>query len=305
MPNLAIICVMHFSDKLAAVIHSKNSCLMLGLDPNWEKLPTSIKTAQTLQAKADIYEKFCCDMVDVCADKVCGIKIQMGYFEALGSVGVKAVENLIAFTRAQHPELIIMMDAKRGDIGSTSEAYAQAFLGSDSPLSGDCVTVAPYMGTDSIKPFLDISKNNAKGLFVLAKTSNPSSKEIQDVAMLSTVHSNLNWTVSKYWAFLYEELCHLESLNGGSVYGSHGAVVGATHSEDLKEFRELMPSAWLLCPGVGAQGGKIEDVLAIRDEDGLDVLIPVSRAVLYAGNQNDYLAKAKEAMEELWAAQKL
>lgn len=301
---------MHFSDKLAAVIKAKNSCLMLGLDPNWgnEKFPAHLKTGESLQEKADIYEQFCCDMIDRCAKRVCGIKIQMGYFEALGSVGVKAVENIIAYTRDKYPlekdnevnpkGLIIMMDAKRGDIGSTSEAYAQAFLGDESPLSGDCVTVAPYMGADSIVPFDEIAEKNNKGVFVLAKTSNDTSSQVQDVKLES------GYTVAESWSNALEFVSqNTKSLN--HKYSFHGAVVGATHPDDLPKFRKILKSCWMLCPGVGAQGGKIEDVLAIRDEDGLGVLIPVSRSVLYASGGEDYLEAAKVEIEKLWEAQKM
>jgi len=296
---------MHFSDRLAAVIHDKNSCLMLGLDPNWEKLPASLKTEKpSLQQKADIYEKFCTDMVDACADKVCGVKIQMGYFEALGSVGVKAVENIIAFVRTQHPELIIMMDAKRGDIGSTSEAYAEAFLGKESPLSGDCVTVAPYMGVDSVNPFVDLENNkDLKGVFVLVKTSNLSSQDIQDREF--TNDAGWKGSIAENWAGSLNDAAKKKRQGNTGQYSALGAVVGATHPEELPKFRKILKSCWMLCPGVGAQGGKIEDVLAIRDEDGLGVLIPVSRGILYAGNGDDYLAKAKEAVQALWEAQKM
>jgi orotidine-5'-phosphate decarboxylase len=289
---------MHFSDKLAKAIHDKNSCLMLGLDPNWNKLPAHLKVGDSLQAKADIYEQFCCDMVDACADKVCGIKIQMGYFEALGSVGVKAVENIIAFTRAQHEDLIIMIDAKRGDIGSTSEAYAQAFLGADSPLAGDCVTVAPYMGIDSVVPFIAQSIINNRGLFVLAKTSNPSSSDIQDINVTETI------TVSELWAGAFG-LVSDQQPNGENSWSFMGAVVGATHPEELPKFREILKSCWMLCPGVGAQGGKIADVLKIRDKDGLGALIPVSRSVLYASGSEDYLTAAQAEITKLWEAQKM
>lgn len=289
---------MHFSDKLAAAIKAKNSCLMLGLDPNWEKLPAHLKTGTSLQAKADVYEQFCCDMVNACAAKVCGIKIQMGYFEALGSVGVKAVENIIAYVRKNHADLIIMMDAKRGDIGSTSEAYAQAFLGEESPLAGDCVTVAPYMGTDSLVPFMALASLRSKGVFVLAKTSNESSEDIQD----------LNWssktTVAEFWAKLIARV-NLKYKEPNQKYGFLGAVVGATHPGELPKFQKILKSCWMLCPGVGAQGGKIEDVLAIRDEDGLGVLIPVSRSVLYASDSEDYLQAAEAEIESLWETQKI
>ena len=272
---------------------------MLGLDPNWDKLPAHLKTEDSLQAKAGTFEAFCTNMVNACSEYICGIKIQMGYFEALGSVGVKAVENIIAYTRLNHPELIIMMDAKRGDIGSTSEAYAEAFLGEYSPLSGDCVTVAPYMGRDSLIPFLVKSDRLDKGVFVLAKTSNNSSEDIQD---LKSLHQDK--TIAEYWAGLMEHV-NRKTESPNRKFGFMGVVVGATHPEELPKFREILKSCWMLCPGVGAQGGKIEDVLAIRDEDGLGVLIPVSRSVLYAGNDENYLKAAQAEIKTLWEAQKL
>ena len=277
---------------------------MLGLDPNWEKIKElritsdELRVKADLQQKADIFERFCIDMTNACAEKVCGIKIQMGYFEALGSVGVKAVENIIAYTRLNHPELIIMMDAKRGDIGSTSEAYAQAFLGAESPLAGDCVTVAPYMGSDSIVPFDMLAEKLGKGVFVLAKTSNPSSEQVQDIVV-----SNGD-TIAERWSMGLADLGG-KYKSPNQKYSHYGAVVGATHPEELPKFRNILKSCWMLCPGVGAQGGKIEDVLAIRDEDGLGVLIPVSRSVLYASSGEDYLTAAQAEIENLWAAQKL
>lgn len=290
---------MHFSDRLAAQIKSKNSCLMLGLDPNWDKLPAHLKKGETLQEKADVYEKFCTNMIDACAEFVCGIKIQMGYFEALGSVGVKAVENIITYTRKNQANLIIMMDAKRGDIGSTSEAYAQAFLGADSPLAGDCVTVAPYMGTDSLEPFFfEASKNNG-GVFVLLKTSNPSSSQIQNLELKS------DETVAEFWGKNLAKISPMVSGESDCEFTNTGLVVGATHGAELKKFREICPKNWILAPGVGAQGGKIEDVLATQNEDGLGTLIPVSRGILYASNGEDFLEAAKAEAQKLWKAQKI
>ena len=285
---------MHFSDRLAETIKSKKSCLMLGLDPNWEKLPEDYKTGE----RAGMYAKFCKDRLDQCAKYICGIKIQMAYFEALGSVGIKAVENLIKYTRENYPELIIMMDAKRGDIGATSEAYAEAFLGENSPLAGDCVTVAPYMGTDSVDPFMKKSRGRGKAVFVLLKTSNPSSQDIQDVEFEVLQKENLKKiTIADYWGYLFERLAHAAKPED-QKYSHCGVVVGATHPADITKFRKTSPSTWILAPGVGAQGGKIEDVLKIRDADGLGVLIPVSRAVLYADDPAG-------VMKELWEAQRM
>ena len=282
---------MHFSDRLAQVITDKDSCLMLGLDPNWEKLPESFKKGDSLAGKADSYEAFCIDRINQCAPYICGIKIQMGYFEALGSVGVKAVESLIAYTKKNHPELIIMMDAKRGDIGSTSEAYAEAFLGDNSPLAGDCVTVAPYMGFDSVSPFYQKASNHEKAVFILAKTSNPSSKEIQNL--------KTGWkfmTVAERWADRFQFLSSVYKKD--KRYGNYGIVVGATHPKELIKFRKIAPSCWILAPGVGAQGGKLEDVLKIRDADGLGIIIPISRAVLYADDPG-------ANMKDFWETQKM
>ena len=290
--------LMHFSDRLAATIKQKNSCLMLGLDPNWDRIPDHLKTGDSNQEKADTFERFCCDMTDACAEFICGVKPQLGYFEALGSVGIKALENVLAHVRTQHPDLIILLDAKRGDIGSTSEAYAQAFLGEDSPLAGDCVTVAPYMGIDSVKPFDSLAIKYDKGVFILAKTSNESSFQVQDARLED------GETVAERWCTVMEFVSQGRK-NPNRRYSHLGAVVGATHAAELPKFREILKSCWMLCPGVGAQGGKLEDVLKIRDEDGLGVIIPVSRSVLYASGGKDYLEAAAAAMKELWEGQKI
>lgn len=269
---------MHFSDRLAAIIQKKNSCLMLGLDPNWDLIPGSFKEGDSLEEKAAVYERFCLKRLHECQEYICGVKIQMAYFEALGSAGIKAVENIIAHIGGHHEDLIIMMDAKRGDIGSTCEAYSEAFLG-NSPLAGDAITVNPYLGSDGLQPFYEYGPT--KSTFVLVKTSNPSSHEYQaniyaDVARNLSIAGNL----------------------GDCGWSNVGAVVGATNGTAIKEAREYMPNNWILAPGVGAQGGSMDDVLSIRDEDGLGVLIPISRGILYA---DDPAATAKE----YWEAQRL
>jgi len=303
---------MHFSDRLAAIIKKKDSCLMLGLDPNWDLIPDNFKEGYTLAKKAEVYEKFCLERLHQCQKYVCGVKIQMAYFEALGSVGIKAVENIIAHIRDHDEDLIIMMDAKRGDIGATSEAYASSLLSGESPLGGDCVTVNPYMGSDSVVPFISswLAPRPSKALFVLVRTSNPSAAEFQPQIFKDVSAKIEEW--GQTTREVRRETSNLQNQSGDifeyergnfEVEKMHkwsrvGAVVGATNQKELLECRELMPHTWILAPGVGAQGGNMDDVMAIRDEDGLGVLIPISRAVLYA---EDSAATVKE----YWEAQRL
>ena len=283
---------MHFSDRLAKTIQQKNSCLMLGLDPNWEKIPNGFKEGfgESFEDKAKVYENFCLEVLNTCSDHICGVKPQLAYFEALGSSGIAALEKITR--KARDMDLIVLADAKRGDIGSTCEAYAQCFLGSGGPLESDALTVNPFMGSDSVVPFTQI-QGSEKGVIVLLQTSNQSAFELQQ-----SVREVLTDSI-KTWG----------DFKSDCGYSNVGVVVGATHPSELVTLREKLPNVWMLCPGVGAQGGKIEDVLKIRDQDGLGVLIPVSRSVLYAGNKDDektdYLSASAEAMKTLWESQKV
>lgn len=250
---------------------------MLGLDPNPQKMPAFFpKTAQGAQ-------DFCEKILEAAQDFICGIKIQMAYFEVFGSEGIKAVENLIKI--AEQKDLVVLIDGKRNDIGSTCEAYAQAYLG-DSPLSADALTVSPFLGSDGILPFVKKCEQNDRGIFILVKTSNPSAQEFQTDISDSIARKIEDWGKST------------RSSNG---FSSVGAVVGATNGSELKKFRDLMPHTWILAPGIGAQGGKIDDVLRAQ-KNGLGILIPVSRGILYAGNGEDFAEKARESAENLWNA---
>ncbi len=274
---------MNFSEKLETGIRKKNSCLILGLDPNPEKIPKHIpKTPEGIFI-------FCKQIIDACEDKICGIKPQMAYFEVFGAKGILILEQLLSYSRVK--ELITIIDGKRNDIGSTAEAYAKAYLG-DGPLSADALTVNAYLGDDGILPFVKLCEENGRGIFVLVHTSNPSAPEIQD-----------NTEVSIRIAEKVEEW-NITNQSPKNFFSSVGAVVGATYPDALKFFREEMPHAWILAPGVGAQGGNIEDVLAIR-KDGLGVLIPVTRSVLYASDGKDFAERAKEEMGKLWEIQKI
>ncbi len=269
---------MNFSDKLATAVQKKKSCLVLGLDPNPDKMPERFdKTPQ------GIFD-FLKEVIDQTEDLICGVKPQLAYFEVFGSKGIEVLEKLMDYCRKK--DLIIIADAKRGDIGSTAEAYAKAFLAENSTLESDALTVSPFLGTDSLQPFVNACEKYGKGLFVLVRTSNPSAVELQGG----------EGEISVKVANMVEDL-GLSTISEKTFFHSVGAVVGATLDPKFLEFwREEMPHTWLLCPGVGAQGGNIEDVLKLR-KDGLGVVIPVSRAVLYAEDP-------REAMMELFEMQK-
>ncbi len=273
---------MNFSEKLESVVKDKKSCLLLGLDPNLEKLPAGLpKTPEGVFV-------FCKSMIDSCEKFICGIKPQMAYFEVLGAKGILVLEQLLAY--AKEKELLTIIDGKRNDIGSTAEAYASAYLG-DGPLGGDALTVNAYLGDDGILPFVQKCEENGRGIFVLVRTSNPSAAEIQDKTEVSVAIAEKveEWNVS--------------TQSPKNMFASVGAVIGATQPEALKFFREEMPHAWFLCPGVGVQGGNMEDVLAVRKK-GIGVLVPISRAVLYASEEKDFAEKGAEVMQEFWETQK-
>ena len=285
---------MNFSDRLTTVIKKKQSCLLLGLDPNREKLPAIFQAmaAKRIQAGehetgvwAELYFHFCREILEHTDPYICGIKIQMAYFEALGAAGIAAVEGLIQIAKERH--LIIVTDGKRGDIGSTCEAYSAAFL-ADGKLGSDCTTVNPFLGEDGVKPFLDNCEKNDRGIFVLVKTSNPSANQFQEKISDDIARQVEKWGTST------------RDKNG---FSSIGAVVGATHKTELKHFRTLMPHSWILSPGIGAQGGSMADVLDIRIND-LGVIIPVSRSVIYASNDDEFAEKAGDVMKDLWRQQK-
>lgn len=276
---------MNFSDKLEAAIKEKKSCLLLGLDPKLEQLPEGISR--------DINGiiQFCKNIINATEKYITGIKIQMAYFEIFGSEGVKAVEILLGY--AKEKGLITMVDGKRNDIGPTAEAYAKAYLEPDNPLECDCITVNPLLGTDSIQPFVKACEEHGKGIFVLVRTSNPSAVEFQggeSEVSLKIAEKIEEWNITT----------QSEKNNFASI----GAVIGATiDPKFLAFFREEMPHAWFLCPGVGAQGGDMKVVLNVR-RDGLGVLIPVSRSILYASNGTDYKEAAETEMKSLFEAQK-
>lgn len=271
---------MHFADALTDRI-KKTSPLCVGLDPNLDLLPEGIS-----KDPAGVYE-FCAGIIDAVKDTASCIKPQMAYFELLGWEGMKVFWEACAYAKEQG--LIVIADGKRNDIGPTCEAYADAYLNEMTPI--DALTVSPYLGSDGIKPFMERCEQNGKGIYVLVKTSNPSSGEVQDLPVGDeAVHEYLAQLVES-WATTI--------LGEKTQFSSVGAVVGATYPEEMKYLRTLMPHVPFLIPGVGAQGGTVEDAKHGFIGDGTGAIVNSSRGIIFASNEKDWKEKAAEAASKL------
>jgi orotidine-5'-phosphate decarboxylase len=262
--------------------------VLVGLDPRLERLPEGLRVddASDLSAVAKAYRLFCYGVIDVVADKVPIVKPQAAFFEQLGSRGLVVLHQVMQY--AQSKGLLVILDAKRNDIGSTATAYAQGYLGR-SPASvwgADSMTVSPYLGGDSLLPFVDVAKRRGAGLFVLVKTSNPGGQLFQDLQVDGR-------PVYLYVGQLVEQYATDTCGQGG--YGSVGAVVGATYPEQLTELRSCMPHTWLLVPGFGAQGGGAKDVAGGFDPRGLGAVINNSRGIIFAHARPEYTDKYGDA----------
>ena len=266
---------MNFADRLSAAVAERGSSLCVGLDPRIEMLPpeliTGLRAGRAGRARA--YERFCVGVIDAVADQAVAVKPQVAFFEAVGGYGLSALERISA--HAREAGLLVIADAKRGDIGSTASAYAEAWL---SPVDGDppiadAITVNPYMGRDSLDPFL-VACGDGAGLFVLARTSNPGGADLQEAELAS---GGVLWertaALIDSWGAPYVGSCGLSAV---------GAVVGATHPDAVARARELMPNAILLLPGVGAQGGSASALLPAVKDHPAGGLVVAARSVIYA-----------------------
>ncbi len=291
-----------FSDRLAEAVERKRTQLLVGLDPRPDLLPVELRgDAHVGRAEAAAAcVRFCCGIVDAVAPSVVGVKPQLAFFEVLGADGLRAFEEVCAYARSA--ALLVVADGKRGDIGSTSRAYAAAYLeprGDEGPLV-DALTVSPYLGRDSLEPLLVACRRHGGGIFCLVKTSNAGGADIQDLALSD---GRPVWQhVARLVADWGEELVGERGLS------SVGAVVGATHPRAIGEARRLLPQAILLLPGVGAQGATPADVARAFTSGPASALVTVSRAVIYASRQSggDWrtAAGAQAALfrREIWAA---
>jgi orotidine-5'-phosphate decarboxylase len=268
----------HFADRLASAVRGKGTALCVGLDPRWEQLPDAIKRrceVITLEGVAAAFEAFCLRVLDVVAPLVPVVKPQSAFFEACGPAGLMVLQRVLG--RARELGLITILDSKRNDVAATAEAYADAacdgtlIQGRRFPVwDADAITVNPYLGRDSLEPFLTGARRGGRGVFVLVRTSNPGAGQFQDlVSGGKPLFHHVAAAVGQWTR---------ENLGQGGL-GDVGAVVGATHPAELATVRQLLPEAWLLVPGLGAQGGTAADVAPAFRRDGLGAIVNSSRGI--------------------------
>ena len=288
-------------DRLIENIIEKQNPTVAGLDPKLDYVPASVKDVcfaqygKTLEGAAAALLAFNKAIIDQICDIVPAVKPQAAYYEMYGWQGVRALAETIAY--AQQKGMFVMTDGKRNDIGTTMEAYATAHLGTTDvageaidAFGADALTVNGYLGTDGIQPLVKICQEKDKGIFVLVKTSNPSSGELQDLKLTNG-------------ASVYEQMGRMceqwgEALPGKYGYSGVGAVVGATYPEQLKEMREKAPHTFFLVPGYGAQGGGAQDAKNAFDKNGLGAIINSSRGIMCAWKkqgltEDDFAAAAR------------
>ena len=275
--------------KLIEKIKQTNAPICVGLDPLISHIPDYIldekikKYGKSTKAVAEAFYDFNMAIIDKTFDLIPAVKPQIAMYEEFGIEGMIAYKNTVDYAKSKG--LLVIGDAKRGDIGSTSLAYAKAHIGvseiSGEKLSGfdtDFVTVNPYLGTDGIKPFIDVCNSEDKGIFVLVKTSNPSSGEFQDRQIDGT----------PLYELVAKKTCEWGELSIDGEYSNVGAVVGATYPKMSAILREKMPHTFFLVPGYGAQGATAEDLKPCFNKDGLGAIVNSSRGIIAAYKQEKY-----------------
>lgn len=272
----------HFADQLAAAVRRCGNPVLVGLDPRIESMPAGFGANVAkgdYRAAAEAYLAFCRGVIDVVAPLVPAVKPQAAFFEELGPAGMTALSETITYARGKG--LIVILDGKRNDIGTTALAYARAYLGAPpaSAWGADALTVSPYLGNDSLTPFVDSCLAHGAGIFILVKTSNPGGGLFQDLVADGR-------PLFRHVAERVETLARQTA--GECGYGAVGAVVGATYPEQLTQLRGDMPHAWLLVPGYGAQGGGAKDVAGAFDARGLGGIVNNSRGIIFAHSTDRY-----------------
>ena len=286
-------------NKLISNIQKTNAPIVVGLDPMLNYVPEHIQKksfaeyGETLEGAADAIWQFNKEIVDATYDLIPAVKPQIAMYEQFGVEGLKAFQKTVDYCHEKG--LVVIGDVKRGDIGSTSAAYAVGHLGKVQvgnticqAFNEDFATVNTYLGTDGIKPFVDICKEEKKGLFILVKTSNPSSGEFQDRIIDGR----------PLYEWVGEKVAEWGADHMGDSYSYIGAVVGATYPEMGKVLRKVMPKSYILVPGYGAQGGKGADLVHFFNEDGLGAIVNSSRGIIAAYKQEKYAKFGAEHFAE-------
>ena len=280
-------------DILIEKIKETGNPTVMGLDPRYEILPKCVtdKYPKTLEGVAQAIIEYNKALIDATYDIIPAVKPQIAFYEMFGIPGIQAFKETCEY--AKQKGMIVIGDIKRGDIGSTAQSYSNAYLGitkigdtEQSIFNVDFVTINPYMGTDCVKPFIEDCKKYNKGLFILVKTSNPSSGELQDLKLETDeeVYTRVAKLVEN-WG---------EELRGEYNYSSIAAVVGATYPEQLKKIRKLVPNTYFLIPGYGAQGGTAKDIAYGFDENGLGGIVNASRSLMCAYKSDKWKDKFEE-----------
>ena len=275
-------------DTLIEKIKEKGNPTVAGLDPKLAYLPEEMKKkafdqyGETFEGAANAIFEFNKELIDALYDIVPAVKPQSAYYEMYGIEGIKCLKKTIDY--AKEKGMYVILDAKRGDIGATSEAYATAYLGNteigektEPAFDADCLTVNPYLGSDGVLPFVKMCESRNKGIFALVKTSNKSSGELQDL--------------KSGGRYIYEVVADLVKEWGSTTIGMYGysnvgAVVGATYPEQAEVLRKLMPHTYFLVPGYGAQGGGAKDVVPCFNNDGMGAIVNASRSIMCAYMKN-------------------
>lgn len=286
-------------DKLIAKIQQTGAPIVVGLDPMLNYIPEHIQKkafaeyGETLEGAAEAIWQFNKEIVDKTYDLIPAVKPQIAMYEQFGIEGLKAYDKTVKY--CQEKGLVVIGDAKRGDIGSTSAAYATAHLGKVkvgnsicSAFNTDFLTVNPYLGTDGVKPFVDVCNAEDKGIFVLVKTSNPSSGEFQDRLIDG----------KPLYEHVAAKVVEWGEASMDGAYSNVGAVVGATYPEMSAVLRKLMPKTYFLVPGYGAQGGTAKDLKNCFNEDGLGAVVNSSRGIIAAYRQEKYAKFGAEHFAE-------
>jgi orotidine-5'-phosphate decarboxylase len=265
---------MKFRDKLENTQNKNNSLLCVGLDSNYNRIPDFLK-----EGEYPIFE-FNKRIIEATHDLVCAYKPNTAFYEGQGLRGIEQFKMTTDYLSRNYPEIPIIIDAKRGDIGNTNEGYINYVFGY---LSGDAVTLHPYMGKESVQPFLDI-KN--KAIIFLVKTSNSGSDEFQSLELNQNIplYLRIARTINDKW----------------NDNGNCGMVVGATYPDEIKKVREVAPAVVFLVPGIGTQGGDVEKTVRFgKDNDGKGLIINSSRSIIFAGDDKDFDQKARNSAQNL------